>query len=91
MSEQDTPFILVAHDFRSQIEEYYNKDTLMSCSSCKGEFRDRVSEGIKNISFKNIAAKEGIKAWKDAWALMKGGKAKAGTVEEEERLLSEYL
>ena len=63
----------------------------MSCSSCKGEFRDRVSEGIKNISFKNSAAKEGIKAWKDAWALMKGGKAKAGTVEQEERLLSQYL
>lgn len=63
----------------------------MSCSSCKGEFRDRVSEGIKNISFKNSAAKEGIKAWKDAWALMKGGKANPTTVETEERLLAGYL
>jgi hypothetical protein len=28
-------FILVSDDFESQIETYYNKDTLGSCSKCE--------------------------------------------------------
>lgn len=83
--------LFVANDFVSQIEEYYNKDTLTSCSACKWAFMDRIQESIKKISFLNSDAKEGIKAWKDAWALMKGGRATPWYAEEEERLLAGYL
>jgi hypothetical protein len=31
----DRNFILVSDDFESQIETYYNKDTLGSCSKCE--------------------------------------------------------
>lgn len=84
-------FILVADDFTGQIEEYYNKDTLTSCSACKGGFMDRISERIKTISSFTSGAKEGIKAWKDAWTLMKWGRASPGYAEQEEILLAWYL
>lgn len=51
-------FLLVSSDFRPQIEEYYNKDTLATCSACKGEFKDRISKGMEAISGFTSGAKE---------------------------------
>lgn len=52
---------------------------------------DTVKEKIETISSFTDGAKEGIKEWKDAWALAKGGKASPGYAEQEELLLAGYL
>lgn len=88
---KDTRFILVEDTFMSEIGSYYNKDMLVSCSQCEGEFAERIEGKIDIISNMTMGAREGIKKWKDAWILMKWGKANPDYVETEERLLSEYM
>jgi len=87
----DDTYILVSDDFRGQIEEYYNKDTLTDCSSCEGWFADRIREAIKNIGSLNTNAREWIQNWKDAWALMRWWKAAPWYAEQEAKLLADYL
>ena len=75
---QDRDIILVSDDFISQIEQYYNKDTLTACSSCEWGFLETIRESISNISFKNSDYKEGVQKWKDAWAMLRGWRANPG-------------
>lgn len=63
--------ILVPWNFLSELQLYYNKDTLMACSSCEEEFTWRTLERIRNISFKNSDYRTGIQAWREAWAMLK--------------------
>jgi hypothetical protein len=84
-------FILVSDDFESQIETYYNKDTLGSCSKCEWNTWATLWDKIKNISFKNGTYKEWVQKWKDAWALLRWGKASWWQEAVQTRLLNEYL
>ncbi len=88
---KDQNFILVSDDFKWQIRSYYNKDTLSSCSECKGGFLDTIREKIKNISNLQANAKEGIQKWKDAWAMLRWWKATPWYAEKEAALLAWYL
>ena len=88
---KDRDFILVSNDFESQIESHYNKDTLGACSKCDGNTWSDLSDKIKNISFKNADYKEGIQKWKDAWALLRWGKASGEQEAQQARLLNDYL
>jgi len=83
-------FILVSTDFESQIQEYYNKDTLWSCSKCEGNSWSETSQKIKDISTENGEYKEWVQTWKDAWALMRGWNP-ANNQAVQSRVLSEYL
>lgn len=87
----DRDFILVSDDFESQIEAYYNKDTLGSCSKCEWNTWATLWDKIKNISFKNGTYKEGVQTWKDAWALLRWGNASWSQEAQQDQLLSEYL
>lgn len=84
-------FIIVSDDFRSQIEEYYSKDTLTSCSACEGGFMDRVSEKITTISNFTSWAQEGVKEWQDAWKLARWWSTSPMYAEQEAVLLAGYL
>lgn len=89
---RDQEFILVSSDFVTQIETYYNKDTLTACSSCEWGFLDTVRESISNISFKNSDYKEWVQKWKDAWAMLRGGsRSNPDYKRREAELLSQYL
>lgn len=83
-------FILVSTDFESQIQEYYNKDTLWSCSKCEGNTWSETSQKIKDISIENGEYKQGVQKWKDAWALMRWWNP-ANNQAVQSRVLSEYL
>lgn len=87
----DDRYTLVSDDFRGQIEEYYNKDTLTSCSSCEWGFTDRIREWIQNIWSINSDTKGAIQNWKDAWALMRWWTASPWYEDTEARLLADYL
>jgi len=84
-------YMLVSSDFRKQIEEYYNKDTLTECSMCEENFGWRIRESIQNIGSLNADGKQWIQNWKDAWALMRGWSRNPTLVETEELLLAQYL
>jgi len=84
-------YILVADDFRSQIEEYYNKETLTDCSMCEENFWGRIREAIQNIGSINADGKQWIQNWKDAWALIRWWSQNPTLVETEELLLAQYL
>jgi hypothetical protein len=84
-------FVLVSDDFESQIETYYNKDTLGACSKCDGNSWWDLWDKIKNISFKNTDYKQWVQKWKDAWALLRWGKASGWQEAQQARLLTEYL
>lgn len=84
-------FILTSPDFESQIEQYYNKDTLASCSRCEGNTWSSVSETIQNISIKNSDYKEWMQKWKDAWAQLRWGEKSQTSAAQESRILSDYL
>jgi len=83
-------FILVSDDFESQIQEYYNKDTLWSCSMCEGNTWSETRQRIEDISLKNSEYEAGIQTWRDAWALMRWWNT-ANNVGVQNRVLSEYL
>lgn len=83
-------FIMVSNDFESQMQEYYNKDTLGLCSKCEWNSWSETSQKIKDISFKNSEYKAGVQKWKDAWALMRWWKP-ANNAAVQSRVLSEYL
>jgi len=83
-------FILVSDDFESQMQEYYNKDTLGSCSKCEWNTWSETSQKIKDISFKNSEYEAGVQTWKDAWAIMRWW-ALAHNKAAQDRVLSEYL
>lgn len=84
-------YILVSDNFRSEIESYYNKDTLSGCSACEGGFTDRIRESMQNIWSLNSQWRQWIQNWKNAWALMRWGSATPWYADTEALLLSEYL
>ncbi len=67
----ESEIILVSWNFLSELQMYYNKDTLMACSSCEDEFTWRTLERIRNISFINSDFRAWIQAWREAWAMLK--------------------
>ncbi len=83
-------FILVSPDFESQMQEYYNKETLGLCSKCEWNSWSETTQKIKDISIKNGEYKAWVQKWKDAWALMRGGNP-ANNAAVQNRVLSEYL
>lgn len=83
-------FILVSEDFESQLQEYYNKDTLWLCSKCEWNSWAETTDTIQNISFKNTQYKAGVQSWKDAWALLRWW-SPANNASTQNRVLSEYL
>ena len=83
-------FILVSTDFEAQIQEYYNKDTLGSCSKCEWNSWSETTEKIKNISLINSEFKAWVQKWKDAWALMRWWNSAHNAVAEN-KVLSQYL
>jgi len=82
-------FILVSTDFEAQIQEYYNKDTLGSCSKCEWNSWSETTEKIKNISLINSEFKAWVQKWKDAWALMRWWNSAHNAVAEN-KVLSQY-
>lgn len=90
--QADQEIIIVSDDFVSQIQSYYNKDTLTACSSCEWGFMETIREKIQNIWSLQSNAKDGIQKWKDAWAMMRWwGRWSPGYAEREAALLSDYL
>lgn len=62
--------ILVDSNFKNVITNLYSEDQVMSCSSAEGWFFEQITEAVSNISINDKYAKDGIKKWKDAWALL---------------------
>ena len=77
--------ILVSSSFLRELKEYYNKDTLAYCSSCKDEFIWRTMRWIQNISIINSDYRAGIQAWREAWAMLKWSFVPSWHPEERER------
>ena len=87
----NSDLILVPWNFLSELQLYYNKDTLTACSSCKDEFAWRTMERIQNISFKNSNYREWMQAWRDAWAMLKWWFSPSWNPETRERNRDEWL
>lgn len=88
-SERD--FLIVSSDFESQIQEYYNKDTLGSCSKCEGNTWWNVSETIQDISSENKGYKDGVQSWKDAWSVLRWWVAPKTSQQQQAEILTNYL
>lgn len=84
-------YFLVPNTFVSEISQFYSKDTLAACSSCKGEFKARTSEKIQNIGKLSAGWRETVKDWIDAWKLLRGGSKNPQSVQRQEELLADYL
>lgn len=69
----DREIILVDWNFLSELQLYYNADTLMACSSCEDEFTWRTMERIRNISLRNSDYRAWIQTWREAWAMLRWG------------------
>lgn len=87
----ETDFLLVPNNFESEFQNSYNQDTLSDCSQCDGSYMDRIQESIDRISHLNIWGTEGIRKWREAWALLTGAAWDSMRTQEEDRLLREYL
>lgn len=78
-------------NIKSEISDYYNKDTLVECSKCEEGTFANFKEQISEISIKNSKYKQGVQKWKDAWALLQWWNAQGSTAAREREVLSEYL
>ena len=83
--------ILVPWNFLSELQMYYNKDTLTACSSCEDEFAWRTMERIQNISLINSDYRAGMQAWREAWAMLKWWFIPTWNPENRERSRDEWL
>lgn len=62
--------IIVPDTFYEELIKHYNKNTLMSCSTCKWWFFEQIAEKVKSISNNMKYTWKAIRYWKDAWALL---------------------
>ena len=83
--------ILVPWNFLSELQLYYNKDTLTACSSCEDEFAWRTMERIQNISLINSDYRAGMQAWREAWAMLKWWFTPSWHPEDRERARDKWL
>jgi len=82
---------LVSEDFFTEFNEYYNEYTTENCSACAGSFKDRISNAISKISNLQESAKDGIKEWQDAIAILNGSLDEREYERLERELLEEEL
>ncbi len=64
--------LFVPQNFTNEFNEYYNEYTSKNCSSCKGWTFERITTQIEIISNWQQAAKDGMKSWQDAIAMLDG-------------------
>lgn len=87
----DADFILVPDNFEGEMGAYYNKDTLTDCSLCDGAFFDTVKTSIENIGQNSGKNNEGIRKWKEAWALLTGAVGQSNYTKKEDELVRKHL
>lgn len=63
-------FIIVPDTFYDDLIDSYNKNTLMSCSSCEWWYFNELKVKIKKISENMKSTWKSTKYWKDAWNLL---------------------
>ncbi len=61
---------LVSPDFKLELEKYYNKESWSACNNEEWEYWEIISEKTDNIWKTNKQAKDWIKKWEEAWALI---------------------
>lgn len=62
--------MLVWDDFKQEFNKYYNESTTADCSSCEWGFFKKIETAVENITNLQTLAKDWIKEWKDAIALI---------------------
>lgn len=68
----NSELILVPPNFKNDLYVYYNENTTNNCSKCEWWFFDRVSKQAEKITNWQENAKNWIKSWQDAIAILDG-------------------
>lgn len=64
--------LFVPENFKDEMYEYYNEFTTKNCSSCEWWAFERISKQIDIISNWQQSAKDGMKSWQEAIAMLDG-------------------
>lgn len=64
--------ILVSNNFKDEMYEFYNENTTKNCSICEWWFFDRITKQIDDISNWQELARNWIKSWQEAIAMLDG-------------------
>lgn len=82
---------LVEVNFTTHFWEYYNENTTKNCSLCEWASFDKIKQEITKITNRQQNAKDGIKSWQDAIAMLDGTKDKREYERLERDLLKRQL
>lgn len=83
--EKHSLILVNNNDFPLELVKYYGFDNLVLCPDGKEGFLERIKDAILNIKLLNKQGKDGIKKWKDAYALLLWKDIEGQTYQEFER------
>lgn len=87
----DKKMQLVEVNFTTDFGQYYNENTTKNCSLCEWASFDKIKKEAEKITNWQKNAKDGIKSWQDAIAMLDGTKDKREYERKERELLKRQL
>lgn len=83
--------LFVGENFKDDLYSHYNEYTTTNCSSCEGNAFDRAKKQINIIVNWQQSAKDGMKSWQDAIAMLDGTYDEREYERRERQLLEQEL